>query len=312
MKGLLADFEALFDLSYPVRDRPLRELVEQTLESLDAQPRDDWGTVGPREEVVTESEGLVSLHYRPHLFPGMDPKLRLAHELQFGLLPEQLPPAAPLSIAAVLESYCHLSGDLFGWDTLRDGRFLLWIVDMSGHGVDAGLCSAVLKLVIDNLRERGKLTALVAELNRAMHDCLRPGRRVLYATGFFMALRPDGHGSYCSAGHPPVMLRRADGRVEELASLDPPIGMFADTTYQYRPIQLDPGDVALLYTDGLIEATGYDGQPFGLERLRGLVADESGAPERLTGRIYNEVARRQDVDKLEDDITFIAAKREGQ
>ena len=59
--------------------------------------------------------------------------------------------ATPVAIAAVLESYCHLSGDLFGWEARRDGKFLIWIVDMAGHGLRAGLASAILRTLVTNL-----------------------------------------------------------------------------------------------------------------------------------------------------------------
>ena len=81
---------------------------------------------------------MLDFYYRPHLFPEMDPALRLGHRLQFDLLPRHLPEGSPLRIAAVLESYCHLSGDLLGW-RLEEDELFLWIADVSGHGVRAGL-----------------------------------------------------------------------------------------------------------------------------------------------------------------------------
>jgi len=67
-------------------------------------------------------------------------------------------------------------------------------------------------------------------------------------------------------------------------------------------------DRVLLYTDGLVEATGWDNEPFGRQRLRGLLADKTGGPRELTSTIYDEISRRQDIDKLEDDVTFLAVE----
>ena len=71
---------------------------------------------------------------------------------------------------------------------------------------------------------------------------------------------------------------------------------------------LNPGDGLLLYTDGLVETTGHDGEPFGVERVTRLFAEPFDDPASLTRTIYNEVRSRQNIDKLEDDITFVAAR----
>ncbi|MDH3214337.1 MAG: serine/threonine-protein phosphatase [Myxococcales bacterium] len=308
MRRLLEDFDAIFDLRYRVGGAPLGKLVKEALAEMSRPPLTEWGSKGPREAVSTESERHVSFFYRPHLFPKMELNLRLAHELQFELLPRELPPGAPVSIASVLESYCHLSGDLFGWELLSDGTFLIWIVDMSGHGVRAGLTSAVLKLLLGQLRERSRIDELMTSLNRELSGSLKPEHRNIFATAFFLTLSPDGTGVYGSAGHPPMLVRRRSGDIEELESIDRPLGLFDDTEYESRQLHFGTGDTLLLYTDGLVEAEGHDGEFFGLTRLRRLLELEHGAPEQLTAAIYREITARQDIDKLEDDVTFLAAK----
>jgi sigma-B regulation protein RsbU (phosphoserine phosphatase) len=308
VQRLLEDFDAVFDLRYRIDGTALGNLVEASITRLEQHTLPDWGTPGPREEATSDPGRFVNFYYRPHLFPSMDIKLRLAHKLQFHLLPRELPADAPVSIAAVLESYCQLSGDLLGWEMLRNGKFLVWIVDMAGHGVRAGLASAMLKVLIDHVRERGRVDSLMGELNRTLSGCLRREHEGLFATAFFMALDRDGSAVYGSAAHPPVLVRRRNGDIEELGALDRPIGLFAETTYQSRELRLEPDDTVFLYTDGLVEATGQDGEAFGLDRLRGLVAREFGSPEELTRSIYINVADRQDLDYLDDDVTFLAAK----
>jgi sigma-B regulation protein RsbU (phosphoserine phosphatase) len=307
MRRLLEDFDDLFDLTYLVGDKPLGQFLERAVSGLD-QPSQNWGTEGQREEVISQKGRFASFYYRPHLFPGMDLKLRLAHELQFRLLPQELPVGSPVSIAAVLESYCHLSGDLFGWEMLRDGKLLIWIADMAGHGVRAGLSSAVLRVLIGNLPQCNQLSLFVSKLNRVFHDCIRPKHNSLYATVFVMTLDRNGQAVYCSAGHPPILVRRTDGEIEELASLDRPVGLFADTSYRSRKLRFDTGDRFLLYTDGLVEATGWDGEPFGSQRLRELLVENTAGPQELTEAVYQEITSRQDIDKLEDDVTFLAVE----
>jgi hypothetical protein len=105
MRRLLEDFDDLFDLTQRIGDATLGDLLEQTVARL-GQSSQEWGTEGRRQELLSESGRFVSFYYRPHLFPGMELKLRLAHELQYKLLPQELPPGSPVS----------------GWDNEPFGR----------------------------------------------------------------------------------------------------------------------------------------------------------------------------------------------
>lgn len=307
MRRLLEDFEALFDLNQQVGDARLGDLIERAVSDLD-RPRQNWGTAGRRDEVFCESGRFVSFYYRPHLFPGMDTKLRLAHELQYRLLPRKLPADSPVSISAILESYCHLSGDLFGWEMLKSGKILIWIADMAGHGLRSGLASAVLRVLIGTLREREQIDGFVSELNQLLHDCIRPKHDGLFATLFVMTLDRNGKGAYCSAGHPPVLSRRPDGEVDELLPLDIPIGLFADTAYRSRTFRLERDASLLLYTDGLVEARAWDDESSARQHLKGFLKDTSRDPRRLTQTIYDEIEKRQNIDELDDDVTFLAVQ----
>ena len=308
MRRLLDDFATLFDLDTVVAGDRLGDLVLRTIADLEDLALPDWGSAGPPGELRSVRGSSLDFHYAPHLFPGMETRLRLAHKLQFHMLPRSVPPGAPLSIAAVLESYCHLSGDLFGWETLADGQFLIWIVDVSGHGVRAGLASAVLRVLVDHLRRRGQVDSLVAELNGTFGGCLREDKSNLFATGFFLVLSGDGSASYASAGHPPMLLRRASGSIEELGSNGLPIGMVPDCRAAATRIRLAPGDVLLLYTDGVVETVGKDGELFGVDRVRSILGPDVDGPRSLTAELYRSIADHQDMAHLNDDVTFVAAR----
>jgi sigma-B regulation protein RsbU (phosphoserine phosphatase) len=310
MRRLLDDFATLFDLDTVVGGDRLGDLVLDTIGELEDLALPDWGTAGPPGELRSVRGSALDFHYAPHLFPGMETRLRLAHKLQFHMLPRSVPPGAPLSIAAVLESYCHLSGDLCGGETLADGQFLIWIVDVSGHGVRAGLASAILKVLVDHLRRRGRVDSLVAELNGTFGGCLREDKGNLFATAFFLVLSGAGEATYASAGHPPMLVRRANGAIEELGSTGLPLGMFPDCLPSAARVRLDAGDVLLLYTDGVVETVGRDGELFGLDRVRTILAPDVDGPRALTSDLYRAIADHQDMAHLNDDVTFVAARVE--
>lgn len=302
------EFAKLFDLDRGVGGIPLGDLVARAIGELEVQKLPDWGSPGAADHYESASGRSLDFYYAPHLFPEMDLSLRLAHKLQYYMLPREVPHAAPVSIAAVLESYCHLSGDLFGWQMLDDGSFLIWIFDLAGHGVRAGIASAVLKVIICNIRKRRRVGSLAMELNDTFVGCLRESSSNLFATGFFIALSGDGSVCYTSAGHPPMLLRRDDGRIEELPSNGLPIGMFPDRRYTATGLRLEPGDTLLLYTDGLIETTNEKGELFGMERLHRHLQSEFDTLRSLTDSLYRTISEFQDMDRLNDDVTFVAAR----
>jgi serine phosphatase RsbU (regulator of sigma subunit) len=206
MQRLLDDFALTFDLSYRLGDRTLEERIRSLIERIETGFSPEWGTSGDKKEVLNYESSELKFYYLPHLFPGMDQKLRLAHKLQFGLLPTELPEDSFVSLSALMESYCHLSGDLFGWEGLPNGDFFLWLFDVSGHGVQSGTASAVIKTLIDAEPERNDPAVLLANLNETLCSCLRSHVSSLFATAIFLRIRRDGTALYGSAGHQPFLV----------------------------------------------------------------------------------------------------------
>ena len=89
-----------------------------------------------------------------------------------------------------------------------------------------------------------------------------------------------------------------------------PIGMFPDCRPAATEARLGPGDMLLLYTDGVIETEGSGGELFGLERVRGHLAPGHDGPRSLTADLYRAIADHQDMARLSDDVTFVAARME--
>lgn len=308
MRQLIEELGKLFDLSTVIRGRPLGESVEDRLRSLRPSEPPEWGSAGDIRQVAKLEAGPLDFYYRPHLFPDMDPALRLGHLLQFDLLPRRLPEESPLRMAAVLESYCHLSGDLLGWRQDHDG-FFLWIADVSGHGVRAGLAAAVLYLLVDSL----ELATGPAQFAQQMNDRLLQARngsdpRSLFATAFWLSFGADGKGIYASSGHHPGLLRRAAGGIEELGSTGMPLGLLPHQTFGQVEFRLEPGDSLCLFTDGLLEACDADGEEFGERRLAEILYRHSSPPLDAAQAIYRAVRRHQDAALFDDDLTFLLAE----
>jgi sigma-B regulation protein RsbU (phosphoserine phosphatase) len=309
VESLLRVLEDSFDLGTKTALGTLGEAVRDRLLGLDTEAQPSWGTLGAISQVAKQETESLDFYYRPHLFPEMSPELRLAHHLQFDLLPRELPEESPVEVAAALESYCHLSGDLLGWGQ-EDKGFFLWIADVSGHGVRAGLAAGVLHFLMAGLDRTQSLAALARALNENMFAARIPDdRQALYVTAFLMRVSPEGNCQYASAGHPPMMIRRSDGQVEWLKAQGPPIGLVPSARFAEDEVHLGGGETLFLYTDGLLEALSPEEEEFGLERIEDLVRSASQTPLNLSRTAYRQVRAHKQSRLLDDDLTFLAARR---
>jgi serine phosphatase RsbU (regulator of sigma subunit) len=312
VRELVTELGKAFDLSTALGDRTLGAAVEDRIRTLELGGTPEWGTDGSLKQLAKEESGALDFYYRPHLFPGMDPALRLGHRLQFDLLPRYLPEKSPLRIAALLESYCHLSGDLLGW-RLEGNELFLWIVDVSGHGVRAGLAAATLYFLIDSIEE-GLPPALFAErINEGVLAARNSDDpRALFATAIFLRVASGAPITYSSAGHNPMVLLRSEGEVEDLNSTGTPLGLIARQTFDERRFELARGDALCLFTDGLVEARNPDEQEFGTDRLVEVCSGWVGSPTELTHAIYRAVREHQTTSLLDDDLTLMVVQGAGR
>lgn len=308
IRSVLDTLGTTFDLNRAFGGRPLGDHLEKIIREAAAIEIVEFGVPGDAAKLHRSSEGAMNFYYRPHLFPGMDPGLHLGHLVQYNLLPRQMPAGSPVEAVAMLESYCHLSGDLFGWRT-DDGELTAWIFDVSGHGVRAGFAAVVFKLILAGIDPHLSLTAMAKEIESTFIDTRNPDDPgLIYATG--VLLRIDGNGSvdYLSAGHPPVIVRRMSGTVDSFPATAVPIAMLPEMGTASSSFSLDPGDAVVICTDGLLELTNHDGEVFGLERTIAGIAASDGS---LCG-IYSDLTQTIDdfheLDRLDDDLCLIVMR----
>lgn len=235
-------------------------------------------------------------------------ELEVAKELQSGLLPEGAPQISGYRFAHSYRTANEVGGDYYDFLPLADGRLVLVVGDASGHGMAAGLLMAIanatLKTALDVSPEPARALAIV---NRAL---TRTGSRRAFMTFFYAVLDPgDGRLDYVSAGHPFPLLRRADGRLEELGEGALPLGMKADLELRVTSSRLEPGDLLVLYSDGLVEALGESGRAFGFERLRGLL-ETAATPQAVHDRILGDFEAFVGTQPLTDDLTLVVVARE--
>ncbi len=220
----------------------------------------------------------------------MEEEVRTAADVQRGLLPSN-PPVVPGALLGGLSiPAADVGGDLYDFIVAPSGEIVLVIADVSGHSISSALLMAMARAIIRDRIEGGLAPHDVLEAtNAAMHADL--ANACLFITLFCASYDvATGSLTFASGGHNPPLLRRADGRVETLDADGLPIGVLPHVGFELGRCRLGPGDLVLLYTDGVVEAGMEHGDPFGEERLIALVAASGQlAPRELGGVIHAAV-----------------------
>lgn len=308
IRSLLDTLERTFNLDQSFGDRPLGTHLEEIIREAAATETVEFGVPGDAVELRRSAEGAMNFFYRPHLFPGMDPALHLGHLVQYNLLPRRMPADSPVEAAAMLESYCHLSGDLFGWRS-TEGVLTAWVLDVSGHGVRAGFAAVVLKLILADTDPHLPLAVLAKEVESRFINARNPeDEGLIYATGVLLRIDSSGVVDYLSAGHPPVMVRRVSGTVDSYPATAVPIAMLPEMETASSSFPLDPGDAVVICTDGLLELQNDEGDVFGLDHTIESIAASDGSPCGIYSNLTRTIARFHDLDRLDDDLSFVAMR----
>lgn len=205
-------------------------------------------------------------------------ELELARRIQLALLPAEMPAVPGYELLAGNVPSRGVSGDLYTVDAHPEtGVVTCLVCDVSGKGMAASLLGASLEAIATGPIEVGHPPDEI---------CMRVSRRLFartppekYATGFIAQLEPTTHRlQWTNAGHNTALLIRQTGEVERLAASGPPLGLLAAAAYKAHATELGPGDLLIVYTDGITEAIDGDDEEFGLERLAALAAQHHATP----------------------------------
>jgi len=233
-------------------------------------------------------------------------ELEVAQAVQAALLPAELPQIPGIDIAARTVTALEVGGDLFDFSYDPSDTVMAAVIDVSGKGVPAALALSGLKSSLD-ASHRLNLPAALASLNRHMVEHTPED---MFAT---MAICTLDAGTrtlqLACAGHEPMLIVRAADGTRELATTEGlPLGIRRDGEYRASQVQLAPGDVVALYTDGVTEAQ-CGGQPFGVEGLADIIAENRSASAQA---LVDAVFARLGADcACQDDATVVILKLTG-
>ena len=239
----------------------------------------------------------------------LEQELTLAQETQKSLLPQKLPEYKNYCIRALSKPTRHVGGDLYDFATPDSGDLLGVLADVAGKGISAALLSSMILGCLDmQLRVGVKPAEALNQLNKYLCEKTASDR---FATLFLFLIHPGGAGEYLSAGHNPAYLfRGARGEIEELASNNLLLGAFDSISYQSAPLALGPGDVLVVYSDGLVEAENAEGGMLGEERGKEVIRREARAGvAHLESKLLESISEFTRGHAQTDDITLVLVER---
>ena len=240
---------------------------------------------------------------------AMAKEMEQAALIQARLLPGASPVVAGMDIAGKTAACRTVGGDYYDFLKFPDGRIALLVGDVAGKGMPASLMMSSLQACVHVVFDDGDdLAQKITRLNKATcRNC--PDNRFIT---FFMTVADPSTGElvFTNAGHNPPLLVRASGGFEELKGGGMILGILPMAKYQESRAALEPGDVLVLFSDGVTEAANPRGEEFGEQRLAELVASLRDRPSaEIVESIHAAVAAYTEGAPAADDITVVVARR---
>lgn len=235
-------------------------------------------------------------------------QLEVARQVQLELLPARDPELAGYDISAYNYPTEEVSGDYYDWVQIFEDQIGLVIADVSGKGVPAALLMAFLRASLRAATHIGYSPHIsMAKVNYLLWESIE---RNQFVTAFYGILDATNKTlSYTNAGHNPPLLLDKDGNAKFIDKGSLPLGMFKDTRYHEYYLTTEPGDVLVLYTDGVTEAQNPKGEEFGRQRLAEAVrASQQLNARDLIAAVENEVLSWTGGIGATDDVTFFVIK----
>lgn len=234
-------------------------------------------------------------------------ELSLARDIQQGLLPRKLPESPYFEVHAFTVPSYGVGGDYYDAIVLPENRFGFTVADVSGKGLPAAILSANLQGAFATVAAGDlELPETFGRVNNFL--CARSSE-TMYATMFYGVISPGGEFNYVNAGHTYPLVVRSSGDTQPLEASNFPLGLFPAIAYEAGSIRLDPGDLVLLFSDGLTEAQNFKNELFGELRLNSIAKECAGQPAaEVSEKILKSVKTFVGPAPPSDDLTLVVLR----
>jgi len=249
---------------------------------------------------------LIGLHHRLLARERLDYDLRLARQIQRNLLPREPPKVSGLDFAVHYEPAFHVGGDFYDFLWLDPTRLAMVVGDVSGKAISGALFMA---RVTSEIRFAAPVEShprrIIQRVNRALSEVAEDG---MFVTMVFLSLDLTQQVlRFSNAGHTTPLLLRG-GRVTPLEYAEArclPVGVEARVEVAEAQVKLLPGDVLVLYTDGIIEARSMAGEFYGVERLHAVLERSGGSARQVLEAVLGDLDKFVEDAPQADDQTVV-------
>jgi len=269
-------------------------------------------TRGALETLATEAAVAIenARLYRETMEKAkMEQEMRIAAEIQQALLPKAGHAGSFFRTAASSIPCRSIGGDFYDYVDLRNGSFGFALGDVAGKGPPAALLSAMMQgIFAAQAAASDTPSETIARVNLALY---KRGIESRFVTLMYGVLEPDGRLTYCNAGHnPPLIIPASSGAaVRRLEVGGPIVGLFEAATFQEETVTLSPGDLLLVFSDGVSEALSADGEEYGEDRIITTAKAQPGAtPAELLQALFADVRVFTKGAAQSDDITAMVLR----
>jgi phosphoserine phosphatase RsbU/P len=252
-------------------------------------------------------------------------ELTVARDIQLSLQPNGNVVIPGFDVAAYSDVAKQVGGDYYDILSLQEGSSIVVMGDVSGKGISSALYVAKMQTALQLFAsESSDLKELLLKLNSHLYGQLK---RNYFLSLFVAKLYPDGKADLCRAGHPPGILFQSEKKeilwlkpngiavgMAPSSNVNVSVGNTSHTDFgsslEIQSLYLKQGDVLLLFTDGVSEATGTDGKEFGSEQLAGILKSNANeAVSYIRKKLVQELTRYRGGNDLRDDTTFVLLKK---
>ena len=239
----------------------------------------------------------------------VDRDLIRAQKVQQELISGDTPETQLIRYASSYTPSTRLGGDFYGFKKIRKGRLSFLMSDAAGHGSQAALVAAIVKTLFEEYAPVYLSPShLLSRLNSSLFEILKNIRTFITAVN--LTIDPQTlRLTYSNGGHPFVWIRHPDGEIIQLQQTGSLLGAFREVSFHTKSIQLNPGDLIFVFTDGIPESLGKNGAEYGEERLKRLLIDHGHEnPPDLINRVRESVFSHHGSSRLEDDVSVVAMR----
>ena len=260
-----------------------------------------------KSEAITKPLGQI-LRYSLERFHHQHAQRDIASAafVQQRLFPKTLPPIDRYDVSGRCDPANHVGGDYFDYFLVDDDQLIVVIGDVTGHGFGPSLVMAETRAA---LRTMAAISSDIGKMIGQINNLIFDHDFHWFVTLFLGKIdTKSGDCSYVSAGQP-ALLRRAHGTIEELRSLNQPLGIETDVEFDVQDFRLFAGDTLLLHTDGIAERSAGPNHFFGIDRLSAVLSDAENRPAKEAVDLIFDSANRFAEDRPSlDDMTAVVVR----